>query len=97
MHKSKPDIYNLYLNPDGTFKLGPFAPRDVVSISIENPKDEEISPTERAITHPKKVEVKLCKDSNSVDKNGSCIDTCHQSWCKGSCTANCQVSKSNYN
>ena len=77
---------------DGTFKLGPFAPRDVVSISIEKPEDEEISPTERTIPHPKKVEVKLCKDSNSVDQNGKCIDTCHQSWCKGSCTANCQVS-----
>ena len=92
MHKSKPDIYNLDLNPDGTFKLGPFAPRDVVSISIENPKEEEIPSTERKITHPKKVEVKLCKDSNSVDQNGKCIDTCHQSWCKGSCTANCKVS-----
>ena len=77
---------------EGIFKLGPFAPRDVVSISIEKPEDEEISPTERSIIHPKKVEVKLCKDSNSVDQNGDCINTCDQSWCKGRCTANCDVS-----
>ena len=77
---------------EGKVKLGPFAPRDVVSISIEKPEDEEISSTERPIIHPEKVEVKLCKDSNSVDQNGDCINTCDQSWCKGSCTANCDVS-----
>ena len=79
---------------EGIIKLGPFAPRDVVNISIKESQDSEISPNEpRTEKHPsKKVEVKLCKDSNSVDQNGKCIDTCHQSWCKGSCTANCNVS-----
>ena len=39
---------------EGIFKLGPFAPRDVVSISIDKPEEEEISPIVREITHPKK-------------------------------------------
>ena len=75
---------------EGKVKLGPFAPGDVVKISIEETEDSEISPNEPTTEkHPtKKVEVKLCKDSNSVDQNGDCINTCHQSWCKGSCIAN---------
>ena len=79
---------------EGIVKLGPFSPRDVVKISIKESEDSEISPNEpRTEKHrTKKVEVKLCKDSNSVDQNGNCINTCHQSWCKGSCTANCPVS-----
>ena len=79
---------------EGKVKLGPFAPGDVVKISIEESEDSEISPNEPTTEkHPtKKVEVKLCKDSNSVDQNGDCINTCLQSWCKGSCIANCAVS-----
>ena len=36
--------------------------------------------------------MKICKHSNSIDQDGNCTNNCQQSWCTGSCRADCPVS-----
>ena len=50
--------------------------------------------TERRVTPHKKVEVKICKYSNSIDQDGKCTNPCQQAWCTDdiSCSIDCPVS-----